>query len=513
MFLKGLIEKPNLIYLPSWFWKAAVVFLCSLLVLFAGIYKIEEIPINNDEATTIFIADHDNVISVVKSERDTYPPLYYILIHLFLRISPENQVFMVRFFSLFFGILSIPLFFIFFRKVAPSYSPLPAVALFSASELLIYFSREGRCYTLILFLSIISCLALVRVIERDDFKSWFVYLLVSTCLFYTHFFTAFFLLSQALFLAVICLMERKIVFIKHFILATLLMVIFVLPLLPDVIKHATAQGGLFSGPDYDFKYLKYIVFTLSYEWHKLQLIYLALYLLGLWRCFIRDRKLLLLNLILFSIPLVLSPAFFKLVISSYFGMKYVIYVLPYFLIPVSIGFLYLHEIAMLKTGRIFLLNGASIVFFLVLMSVMLTDLKLYTLNNYFNNKTHTNWKLASHFLNSSVESGDGIGFYPNFIHKIYHIYSSTESDTFLFGAAQWMPRTDRYRVQAILPKDLNNDVFGSIFEEYRRFWIVTIREYEHLAFRDIRNYLCRYFLGKEVYSLGKIKVFMYQRKF
>ena len=510
--MKDLIEKSDLMYLPGWSWKVIVVFLCSLFVLCAGTYKLEEISITNDEATTIFIASHDSIPSVIKSERDTYPPLYYILVHLFLQISPEKQIFMVRLFSLILGVLCIPLFFILLCKIAPSYNPLPAIALLTASELLIYFSREGRCYTLVLFLSLISGLILIRIFERDDFRGWCLYIVVSLCLFYTHFFTAFFLFSQALFIFAVCLIERRRVLIKHFILSTLIIIVFILPLVMDIITHAALPRGLSSGPDYDFKYLKYIILTLTFDWRKLQFIYLVLYFIGLWRCFIEDKKLFFLNSIIFFLPLILSPAFFKMVGNSYFRMKYLIYVLPYFLIPVSMGFLYLRKHAILKTGKTFFINGASIVFFLVVMCVMLTDLKLYTLNNYFNNKTHTNWKLASRFLNFNVASDDGIGFYPDFIQKIYHIYSSIEADTYLFGSAQWMPETDIYQVQAISPHTLNQGVFESIFKGYRRFWMVTVREYEFLDFGKIRKFFCRYFLEKELYSVGRIKIFIYQRR-
>ena len=509
MFSKDVIEKW---LISKWLWKIVVVFFCSILVLCAGSYKIEEISITNDEATTIFIASHNNVTSVMKSERDTYPPLYYIAVHLFLQIYPEREVFMVRFLSLIFGVLSVPLFFILLRRVAPSYNPLPAVALFSASELLIYFSREGRCYSIVLFVSIISGLALMKVIERDDFKSWFIYVMVSVGLCYIHYFTAFFLVSQAIFFIISCLVEKRTGLIKRFVLASFIMGILLLPLYPDIIMHAGGSKGLFSGPDYDVDYLKQIILTLTYDWRKLQLIYLFLYLLGTWRCFIQNRKLFMLNLILFFVPLVLSPAFFKFVASSYFEMKYVIYVLPYFIIPVSIGFLYLCEIAKLKMKRHLFFNGASTVFILIIMSVMLTDLKVYTISNYFNNKTHSNWKQAFHLLNISVKSDDGIGFYPNYVQKIYHIYSLTDADTFFFGSTSWRPITDRYRFQSVALNKLNNDGYESIFKKYNHFWIVIMREYEYRGYENIRKYFCKYFLEREMYSLGRIKIFKYQRR-
>jgi hypothetical protein len=207
----------------------------------------------------------------------------------------------------------------------------------------------------------------------------------------------------------------------------------------------------------------------------------------------------------------LAPAFEISGAVDYLRIKYVIYVLPYFILPVSIGFLYLYKSAELIIRRKYVLNAASIAFVLIIMSVMLTDLKLYTVSNYFNNKTHTNWKLASHFLNFSVKSDDGIGFYPNYIQKIYQVYFSTDADTFFFGSSHWMPITDRYKFQAVSLNSLNNNGYESIFKKYHRFWIVILREYEHRGYENIRKFFCKYFLEREVYSLGRMKIFMYQR--
>src|SRR5262245_33796974 len=84
---------------------------------------------------------------------DTSPPLYYLLLWIWTRIGGTSDA-ALRSFSVFWALACFPLIYSLARQIGGRPSMLPASLLFTVSPLSIYFSLEGRMYSMLWFLAL-----------------------------------------------------------------------------------------------------------------------------------------------------------------------------------------------------------------------------------------------------------------------------------------------------------------------------------------------------------------------
>jgi hypothetical protein len=92
------------------------------------------------------------------------PPLYFALLKGFAALTGETE-WNLRFFSLIFSIISLPVLYLLAREILPSkISSLAAVLLMALHPIFINYSVEIRCYSLLLFFNLVSFLAYARML-------------------------------------------------------------------------------------------------------------------------------------------------------------------------------------------------------------------------------------------------------------------------------------------------------------------------------------------------------------
>ncbi len=160
---------------------------------------------------------------------DIQPPLYYLLIW-FTDIIFSDSEWALRFPSVIFGILNIPLIYVLARRLFPTPllsrtpAPLLAAALFTISPLMIYYSQEARMYTLLTFEATLAGYLLLKILYPSilnpqppitnykllitNLKSPLLYALTAAIALYTHYFAAFLLIAHAAFALYILWRQR-----------------------------------------------------------------------------------------------------------------------------------------------------------------------------------------------------------------------------------------------------------------------------------------------------------------
>ncbi len=160
-----------------------------------------------DEIFTVHAAgmDFQNSLRFVAQDL-IHPPLSYILLTFWIMIGGES-LFWLRFFPVFFSILSlVPLIF-FCRELKLDYSTIAVTALFlAANGCLIKYAQEVRMYSLFMFFALVSMWLFARFLHLG--KNIWLLTIVNVLLVYTHYFGWLVVLSEIT--AIIVLQRIKI---------------------------------------------------------------------------------------------------------------------------------------------------------------------------------------------------------------------------------------------------------------------------------------------------------------
>jgi mannosyltransferase len=179
-----------------------------------------------DEGFSVYLSSMTLGEITARTAYDIHPPFYYFLLHFWIPIFGSAE-FSLRFPSLIFGVLTVPLIYAAGNRFLGRTAGLLAAALIAISPLLLWYSQEARMYTLVTFLCLLSTYLLIRIMSRQGSLSlegggrgcsnpippapparggertgallWAGYVLSNVVAVYTHFYAFFILAFQALF--------------------------------------------------------------------------------------------------------------------------------------------------------------------------------------------------------------------------------------------------------------------------------------------------------------------------
>jgi hypothetical protein len=156
----------------------------------------------HDEAVTVFevlqpgLAD---TVTAVVEDKEKSPPLYYVLAWAWTAVFGLGEI-GVRSLSALLGTLTIPVAYLAGHELASRRAGLVAAALVALNPYLIWFSQEARAYSLFILLSTLTLLFLARAIRRGGGRDLALWALCAAASFATHYFTAFLIVPEALYL-------------------------------------------------------------------------------------------------------------------------------------------------------------------------------------------------------------------------------------------------------------------------------------------------------------------------
>jgi 4-amino-4-deoxy-L-arabinose transferase-like glycosyltransferase len=166
----------------------------SLSAFALRVFRLEYQGLWYDEAFSVHLAHFDLAIITARTAADIQPPLYYYLLHFWIALggdpSASSGEFALRFLSLIFGVLTVPLLYVTARRLFNRAAALIAALLATISPLYIWYSQEARMYTLIAFLLLLSSYALLRTLAdpRRETRAWIVFTCANIAAVYTHYF-------------------------------------------------------------------------------------------------------------------------------------------------------------------------------------------------------------------------------------------------------------------------------------------------------------------------------------
>jgi len=182
-----------------------VLLVLCLLAFALGVYRLGAQSLWFDESESVWVpAQGLAAIAPIIGARGL-APLYYYVVWLAVPLIGQSE-FALRFVSLAFGLLLVPLTFALARRLYNTRVGLWAAMLAAINPFLVYYDQEARPYTLLAVLAAISMLAFVRILQgwdgqgRLDRRWSLVYVLATTAGLYTHHYALFLIIAQVLFL-------------------------------------------------------------------------------------------------------------------------------------------------------------------------------------------------------------------------------------------------------------------------------------------------------------------------
>lgn len=166
---------------------------------------------------------------------DTSPPLYYLLLNGWTRWAGVSDA-ALRLFSTLWALASMPVLWLIARRVGGEAAALPAVVLSAVSPLGLYYSVEGRMYSLVVFL-VVSLVALTLHLGRDA-KLWWVgpWAVIGAAALLTHYFCTFVWIACLAWLAVTARGMRRI-WLAGGVVATALLVLPWYAVMPETLHR------------------------------------------------------------------------------------------------------------------------------------------------------------------------------------------------------------------------------------------------------------------------------------
>ncbi|MFH1929338.1 MAG: glycosyltransferase family 39 protein [Chloroflexota bacterium] len=452
-------------------WVTSVVLLGLIVVSFGlRIWRIEAKSIWWDESLSLYRAQHDlpyvlsNRIDFPGAETtDLHPPLYFVLLHFFIRLAGESDL-ALRFPSVCWATALVPLLYIVGKRWWGRGVGLWAAGLGAVSPFYLWYAQEARMYTMVTCLGLLSAYVLGRALEGGR-RSWYItFVILAAAMLYTHYFAFLLLAFEGLAWLLGTLRNRRWRSIWVFALVGAMC----LPLLGYAVYR------LASGPEMGRVYvplfsilgdsLNSFALGLSvrmWQVYPLDLLFLVMYVLGVWSSSAdhewqgTQRRFFLLGYVFVPI---LGLYLSSLVKPFYMGSRYVIIASPGFYLGVAAGLNFLlHH------------RGRFVAVLSVLCSLLLFAGIGYSTYNYFFDEhygTKEDHRSSARYVEAHGRPGDLVVVdAPENMPAFRHYYGGELPAIGLPGVAM-SGRSDPVSISRDLEQEAG---------DYRRIWLVQCR--------------------------------------
>lgn len=465
----------------------------------------------------------DEVISV-DSQSDLqrhlsniYEPMhiYFVILHFFMLFG-TNEI-MIRLASVIFGVMSIFLIYklgeLLFGRPKEG---LVGAFLLSISTMHIWFSQEARYYSFSMFLTLLSFLFFYMAIKEKSKKLWVGYIFSTILAVLSHWFMILVLFVEIVFLVFILFKNRgsflstaiKIGKKKIVLLLLFLIIISGLILLPliqqiiDLFLSGSATGGVSAWgiPPESFFQELFIVFSLGFSSSFLSRLFGSFLAIGFFYMFIlffllgfiysikkhREQAILLLLW-------VILPSMVIFLFSIYAGSpvatpKYLIFILPGYLLGVARGisiisrvllkyyykiFYGISSIPLLKHKQKLISSGLTLIILGTFLGVSAVPL-----NEYYKTPQE-DWKAAAAYLETNSHQGDVIIVEPDILQPCLFYYYERNPTT-----SDFMKNI----TTTIMPAEFPFADFEDLISKHNRTWIVLSPRHERHVYWKILNW-------------------------
>lgn len=134
---------------------------------------------------------------LIYSPGDFHPPLYHIILKLFLQLFSATEL-SARMPSVIFGTLTVYVIYLIGKKLYDEKTGLIAATLLATAPLHIYYSQEARMYAMAAFFVSLSVYFFISIINKDKIIFWIGFIVSTTLMLYTDY-IPYFMLPTYLF--------------------------------------------------------------------------------------------------------------------------------------------------------------------------------------------------------------------------------------------------------------------------------------------------------------------------
>lgn len=185
------------------FGRKATLWLALVLLLVAfglRVYKLDAADLTYDETASAFLANRSvaNILSYVRTAIREHPPLYYLALHLWVQFAGISE-YALRFFSVWFGVLSIALTFRVGRRGLGKLAALAAAAILTVQPFHHYYSQDARMYTLVMVEGLLLFMIFHRLRYDGRLRWWLAFGALAAASVFTHYFSVFILIAINLY--------------------------------------------------------------------------------------------------------------------------------------------------------------------------------------------------------------------------------------------------------------------------------------------------------------------------
>ena len=362
------------------------------------------------------------------------PPLYYMVLHIFL--SQGSNEFLVRLPSVIFFVFSIIACFLVAKTLFDKTVALTATFFFALSPLQITYAQEARMYSMCQLFLLLSFYFLIQALNTKKKKFWIAYILATSLSAYTHYFAIFYIVVQAIFLILVTLEHfiskekrkhgAKINLLPLFWFTLSIICIFILyfPRMPSALARSHGAGLTHSFSDVFNLCLNYFGGNKS---SIIPSLFGILFVWGLTACWMSKKKREGLLLGLWGVLPIPMTYFFLLYAESFFSIRYVLFSLVPYLIGISIGLIYLFRTAI---NRFRISERAKKIVY-ICMVLGITLVHIGPIQAMYNQPKQP-WREMAQFFNEQVENDEIIVVSPRW-YIVNLEYYGFQSDKFVIS--------------------------------------------------------------------------------
>ena len=139
---------------------------------------------------------------------EPHPPLDYVLLHFWTQIA-GNSEWAIRFTSLAFSVLAIPLVFQLGKLLDSEETGLWAALLLAVNPFQVWHAQEARMYAISTALGLAASVALLRAERTKSKGAWMAFVLLSVTNAYTHYYALFIIVAQGLYWLILWRRHRE----------------------------------------------------------------------------------------------------------------------------------------------------------------------------------------------------------------------------------------------------------------------------------------------------------------
>lgn len=447
-----------------------------------------------------------------KSWYHIHPPLHSVIIHAMTIMFPGNDL-ALRIVPFSFGVISVPLLFLFGKRLIDENTALIAAFLLAISPFHIWYSQEVRSYALQWMLALVSLIFFLQALERPHRGNYIGYVLSTAAGFYTNQLTIFLVSLQVSYL-LFFYKKYKSQLLKWLSAFSATIILYSPWIVYNAMIYSYRKSG--SPKELDIKSILYTFysycagFSIGPSLRELHInqsltvikpyflliglvmtVYGIFFLLGLWSLR-KNKSQLAIMLLILTIPIIGLIILNKVMPNISYNVRYTGTALFAFLLFTAKG------INWLLIPK-FKLSGKILAVFAL---VAVTGISTYSYYNYqFDNKYHkADFRSAANYLNNEVVSND----------SVLCLINGGVLERYSKGGF----RCSSFHTSAVADKDKLNAMMRKIVNGKSRIWLVLANEWYIDNITNVKNWLDSNYtelkqLHKGIYELANVRVYCY----